>query len=106
MGSSSPRALRPRSRTLSNAERVVAWPGEDGVRDVVSGGDGGVVWWRFGGGISVVEFWWWAKITIAKEKRLPEDHSPYKSHIFPLYNGIGLTTHKLTEISHLGTSMM
>ena len=49
--------------------------------------------------------WWsgvWSKITKAKEKRLPEDHSPYKSHIFPLYNGIGLTTHALTEISHLG----
>ena len=43
------------------------------------------------------------KITIVTEKRLSEDHSPYKSHIFPLYNGIGLTTHKLTEIPHLGT---
>ena len=29
------------------------------------------------------------KITIVKEKRLSEDHSPYKSHIFPLYNGMG-----------------
>ena len=35
---------------LSNAERVVAWPMEDGVWGVVNGGDGGVVWWRFGGG--------------------------------------------------------
>ena len=54
----------------------------------------------------MVAFWWWrrvwSKITIAKEKRLSEDRSPYKSHIFPLYNGIGLTTHELTEISHLG----
>ena len=75
---------------------------EDGVWGVVSGGDGGVVWWRFGGGVLVVV----VKITIAKEKRLPEDHSPYKSHIFPLYNGIGLTTHALTEIPHLGTFMM
>ena len=48
----------------------------------------------------------WSKITIAKEKRLSEDHSPYKSHIFPLYNRIGPTTHELTEISHLGTFMM
>ena len=80
---------------------------EDGVWGVVSGGVGGVVWWRFGGGVSVVEFrWWsgvWSKITIAKEKRLPEDHSPYQSHIFPLYNRIGLTTHALTEISDLGS---
>ena len=82
---------------------------------MASGEDGGVVWWRFGGGVLVVAFWWWrfgggvvcwSKITIAKEKRLSEDHSPYKSHIFPLYNGIGLTTHELTEISHLGTFMM
>ena len=62
------------------------------------------------GGVLVVAFWWrrrvWPKITIAKEKRLSEDRSPYKSHKFPLYNGIGLTTHELTEISHLGTSMM
>ena len=43
----------------------------------------GVVWWRFGGGVV-----FWSKITIAKEKRLFEDHSPYKSHIFPLYNGM------------------
>ena len=57
------------------------------------------------GGVSVVAFWW-SKITIAKEKRLSEDHSPNKSHIFPLYNGIGLTTHELTDISPLGTSMM
>ena len=49
---------------------------------------------------------WCTKITIVKEKRLSEDHSPYKSHIFPLYNGIGLTTHELAEISHLGTFMM
>jgi len=42
VGLSSPRAVRPRSRTLSNAERVVAWPVEDGARGVVSGGDGGV----------------------------------------------------------------
>jgi len=79
---------------------------EDGVWGVVSGGDGGVVWWRFGGGVLVVEFWWWSgvwsKITKAKEKRLPEDHSQFKSHIFPLYNRIGLTTHALTEISDLG----
>ena len=34
--------IRPRSRTLSNAERVVAWSVEDGVRSVVSGEDGGV----------------------------------------------------------------
>ena len=46
------------------------------------------------------------KITIVKEKRLSEDRSPYKSHIFPLYNGIALTTHELTEISHLGTFMV
>ena len=55
----------------------------------------------------MVEFrWWsgvWSKITKAKEKRLPEDHSPFKSHIFPLYNRIGLTTHALTEISDLGS---
>ena len=62
-----------------------------------------VGWWSGGG--MVVE-WWWSKITKGKEKRLSEDHSPYKSHIFPLYNGIGLTTHELTEISHLGTFMM
>ena len=48
---SSPRAKRPRSRTLSNAERPAAWPVEDGVWSVVSGGDGGVVWWS-----SVVEW--------------------------------------------------
>ena len=24
-----------------------------------------------------------------REKRLSEDRSPYKSHIFPLYNGMG-----------------
>ena len=58
-------------------------------------------WWRFGGGVMC-----WSKIMIAKEKQLSEDHSPYKSHIFPLYNGIGLTTHELTEISHLGTFMV
>ena len=46
------------------------------------------------------------KIMTDKEKRLSEDRSPYKSHIFPLYNGIGLTTHELTEISHLGTFMV
>jgi len=54
VGFSSPRAIRPRSRTLSNAERVVAWSVEDGIRSVVSGEDGGVVWWRFGGGVLVV----------------------------------------------------
>ena len=62
-----------------------------------------------GGGGGVVVGGWclcWSKITIAKEKLLSEDHSPNKSHIFPLYNGIGLTAHELTEISHLGTSMM
>ena len=33
------------------------------------------------------------KITIAKEKRLTEASQPVKSHIVPLYNGFGLTTH-------------
>ena len=42
-GCSSPRAIRPRSRTLSNAERVVTWPVEDGI-------------WGFGGGVLVVEW--------------------------------------------------
>ena len=62
------------------------------------------------GSLLVVVIWWWcrvwSKITTAKEQRLSEDHSPSKSHIFPLYNGIGLTTHELTEISHLGTFMV
>ena len=51
LGLSSPRAVRLRSWTLSNAERAVAWPVEDGVWSVMSGGDGGVVWWSFGGGV-------------------------------------------------------
>ena len=58
---SSPRAIRPRSRTLSNAERPAAWPVEDGARSVVSGGDGGVVWWS-----SVVE---WCLVQNNESKR-------------------------------------
>ena len=46
------------------------------------------------------------KITIAKEKRLTEASQPDKSHIFPLYNGFGLTTHELVDISHLRTFMV
>ena len=46
------------------------------------------------------------KITIAKEKRLTEASQPDKSHIFPLYNGFGLTTHGLVDISHLRTFMV
>ena len=53
---SPPRAIRLRSRTLSNAERPVAWPVEDGVWSVASGGDGGGAWWSFGGGVLVVEW--------------------------------------------------
>ena len=53
------------------------------------------------GGVLVVAFGWWSKITIAKEKRLTEASQPVKSHIVPLYNGVGLTTHELTDISHL-----
>ena len=75
--------------------------------------NGGVCWRRGVNGVSVemlfVEMSVVAlctKITIVKEKRLSEDRSPSKSHIFPLYNGIGLTTHELTEISHLGTYMV
>ena len=55
------------------------------------------VWWSCSAALLVVAIWWWrrvwSKITTAKEKRLSEDRSPSKSHIFPLYNGIGLTTH-------------
>ena len=75
--------------------------------------NGGVCWRRGVYGVSVEMLFvamfvvaLCTKITIVKEKRLSEDHSPYKSHIFPLYNGIGRTTHELTEISHLGTFMM
>ena len=57
-------------------------------------------------GVAVVVGWFEVQNNDSKEKRLSEDHSPSKSHIFPLYNGIGLTTHELTEISHLGTSMV
>ena len=68
------------------------------------------VWWSCSGALLVVDIWWWSgvwsKITTAKEKRLSEDRSPSKSHIFPLNNGFGLTTHELTEISHLGTFMV
>ena len=46
------------------------------------------------------------KITTAKEKRLTEASQPDKSHIFPLYNGFGLTTHGLVDISHLRTFMV
>ena len=60
---SPPRPIRLRSRPLFTAERPAAWPVEDGVRSVMSGGDGGVVWWS-----SVVE-WWLSKITKGKEKR-------------------------------------
>ena len=67
-------------------------------------------WWCCSGALLVVAIWWWRRvwstITTAKEKRLSEDRSPYKSHILPLYSGIGLTTHDLTEISHLGTFMV
>ena len=50
--------------------------------------------WQRGWVVIVVEaFWWWccvwSKITTEKEKRPSEDRSPYKSHIFPLYNGMG-----------------
>ena len=41
------------------------------------------------------------KITTAKEKRLTEASQPDKSHIVPLYNGFGLTTH-----GHLRTFMV
>ena len=58
-------------------------------------------WWRIGCWSGV-----WSKITTAKEKRLTEASQPVKSHIFPLYNGFGLTTHGLTDISHLGTFIM
>ena len=54
---------------------------------------------EFGGGV-VVE-WWLSKIKKGKEKRLSEDHQPDESHIYPLYNRLGLTTHGLTEISDL-----
>ena len=46
--------------------------------------------------------WWLSKIKKGKEKRLSEDHQPDESHIVPLYNRLGLTTHGLTEISDLG----
>ena len=46
------------------------------------------------------------KITTAKEKRLTEESQPDKSHEFPLNNGFGLTTHELTDISHLRTFMV
>ena len=45
------------------------------------------------------------KITIGKEKRQTEDRSP-SNHIVPLYNGIGLTTHGLSDISDLRTFMV
>ena len=46
------------------------------------------------------------KITTAKEQRLTEASQPDKSHIFPQYNGFGLTTHGLTDTSHLRTFMV
>ena len=68
------------------------------------------VWWSCSGVVLVVAIWWWSgvwsKITTAKEKRLTEDRSPIKSHIFPLNNVFGLTTHGLTDISHLRTFMV
>ena len=52
---------------------------EDGVRSVMSGGDGGVVWWSGG----------WSKIMKVKEKRLSEDRSPV-NHTYSLYTtGLG-----------------
>ena len=49
----------------------------------------------------------WSKIMIEKRKMPNSKHrSPDESHIFPLNNGCGLTTHELIDISHLRTFMV
>ena len=69
------------------------------------------VWCSCSGALLVVAIWLlggdWSKIMIEKRKMAnSKRRSPNESHIFPLNNGFGLTTHELTEISHLGTFMV
>ncbi len=81
---------------------------ERGWRRGVVGGDGclsagvcGVL------GVAVVVGW--AEVQNNDRKRktaISKSRSPNESHIIPLYNGFGLTTHGLTDIAHLGTFMV
>ena len=75
--------------------------------------NGGVCWRRGVNGVSVEMLFvamfvvvLCTKITTAEEKRLTEASQPDKSHEFPLYNGFGLTTHGLVDISHLKTFIL
>ncbi len=69
------------------------------------------VWWSCSGPLLVVAIWLlrWCLVQNNDSKRktaISKSRSPNESHIIPLYNGFGLTTHELTDIAHLGTFMM
>ena len=72
-------------------------------------GSGGLV--ELFGALLVVAIWLleWCLVQNNDSKRKTansKNRSPNGSHIFPLYNGFGLTTHGLTDISHLRTFMV
>ena len=49
----------------------------------------------------------WSKIMIEERKMAnSKRRSPDESHIFPLNNGCGLTTHELIDISRLRTFLV
>ena len=65
------------------------------------------VWWSCSGALLVVAIWCLVQNNDSKRKTAnSKNRSPNESHIFPLYNGFGLTTHELIDISHLRTFMV
>ncbi len=72
--------------------------------------------WRRGVDGVVVEMrlwrcWLWLRWLVQNKDRTEKmanskSRSPSESHIFPLYNGFGLTTHQLVDIAHLRTLMV